>query len=75
MNLKIFFFFYFLAFIWLYSQDPTSSQLWFSLLVAIPLSPIFAMASFAIYGVVTKIFEWLGKSKPKDGWWKDTGGY
>jgi len=72
MNIKIFIFFYILAFIWLYSQDPT---LWSSLFFAIPLSPIFAIFAFATYGVVTKIFEWLGKSKPKDGWWKDTGGY
>jgi hypothetical protein len=72
MNLKIFIFFYFIAFTYLYSQD---QALWFALFIAIPLSPLFAIAAFAIYGVATKIFEWLGKSKPKDGWWKDTGGY
>jgi len=72
VNIKQFLFFYLISLIWLYSQDPT---LWFSLFIAIPLSPVFAMVAYAAYGVVAKIFEWLGKSKPKDGWWKDTGGY
>ena len=75
MNWKEFAFFFVLAFIWLFSQDPTSSHLWFSLFVAIPLSPLLAMVAYAVHGAIGKVLNLLRKSKPKDGWWKDTGGY
>jgi hypothetical protein len=72
MNWTIFAFFYVIAFIWMQSDGGW----WFyNITIALFLSPLLAMASFAVYGVITKLFDWLGKSKPKDGWWKDKGGY
>lgn len=72
MNLKIFIFFYVLAFILIYRLE---TDLLFSLFVAVPLSPFFAMVAMALYEVQTKIWNFIGKDKPKTDWWKDTGGY
>ena len=70
MNLKIFSFFYVLAFFWAFRDDESVG---FALLIAIPLSPLFAMVALILYQVQTKIWEILGKGLHKDKW--DSTGY
>lgn len=76
MNAKIFISFYLISCLFWLSQGGLTEDPWLVLLVAIPSSPFFAIVYFLIYGNVLEPFtKWLGKTKPKDGWWKDTGGY
>jgi len=76
MNAKIFISFYLISCLFWFSQGGFADDPWLVLLVAIPSSPFFAITYLIIYEHVLEPFtKWLGKTKPKDGWWKDTGGY
>jgi hypothetical protein len=72
MNWKEFAFFFVIALIWL----QLNGGWWvYNTIIALFLSPLLAMVAYAVHGAIGKVFNLLGKSKPKDGWWKDTGGY
>jgi hypothetical protein len=72
MTWKLFAFFFVIALVWLQSDGGW----WFyNLTIALFLSPVLAIFVGGFLHLSTQFFAWLGKSKPKDGWWKDAGGY
>jgi len=67
MTKRKFFFFYLVVFIWLYwFSFLGKGELFYSLLISIPFSPLLSLAYYGIHAlVIDPLHTWLSKEKPK----------